>query len=84
MLQILQGLPFADIVTEDDEIWSQKGEAGGAGCVIELELIWTVVHANVVEERLVFVSKYGQFKRSLAQRACSLTQFAFQWQYISA
>ena len=53
LLYVAQAPPVADVVAQDDEIWTQKRVVLRRSGVVEFKSIRAIVHADVVDERLV-------------------------------
>ena len=52
-LRVGQAAPVGDVVADDDEVGREQGVVFRGGGVIELEAVGAVVHADIVNKRLV-------------------------------
>ena len=53
LLYIAQAPPVANVVAQDNEVWIEKRVILRRSGVVEFKTIRTIVHADVVDERLV-------------------------------
>ena len=52
-------MAVADVIAQDYIVRLQEGVAVWCGGVVEVETIWPIVHADVVDKGLVFIAEAG-------------------------
>lgn len=55
-------MAVADVVAQNYIVWLQESVAVWCGGIVEVETIWPIVHADVVDKGLVFIAEGGEVR----------------------